>query len=373
MTDDFPLTGKEEYQPLISVIVPVYNVERWLDKCLASICTQTYRNLQIICVDDGSTDASPKILADWAAKDDRICVITKQNGGLSSARNAGLQVCTGEFVTGVDSDDWLLPDIYEKVVPHLTADCDMLVYMAQSVDEDGELYRNGQKYHFALPKQGLYDGSWLQENRLNPCFWNKFWRRSIIEKHELTFPDGLVFEDEVFIRMYTPYVRNFYSLPEIGYMYVQREGSIMHSRYSVIERAKINLAAAELMCTYNETHDVPLVAWENLLDFMGYGIPLKKGVAENRKTAYALRCMYGAFVEKHHLKELFPHDYRLKYVVSAMYGWQRWFASRSLSHCTYKVAGIPLVKIEYKNGKIRAWRTIVSYVCQWIYCVWKKG
>lgn len=350
----------KDYQPLISVIVPIYNVERYLDKCLASICGQTYRNLQIICVDDGSTDGSADILDGWAAKDKRICIVKKKNGGLSSARNAGLEICIGEFVTGVDSDDWLLPDIYEKAVPYLTDDCDMLAYIAQSVDEEGNLYKDGDKAHFALPEQGMYGEEWLQTHRINPCFWNKLWRRSVIEKHELRFPDGLIFEDEVFIRMFTPFMRRFYSLPEKGYMYVQRGGSIMHSKWTCMDRAKINIAAAEWVYSYNETHDVPAASWNNLIDLIARGIPLKKGAAPNKKSAIALRRLYADFIGKYHLSSRFPNDYRLKYVVSATYGWQRWFVSRSPQHQTFKLVGLPLLRLKYKNGERVAFETFIS-------------
>ena len=95
--------------PLISVIIPVYNVEAYLPRCLDSVIQNTYRNLEIICVDDGSTDGSPEILRDYAQRDARITVITKENGGVSSARNAGLDRATGEFVAFIDSDDFVHP------------------------------------------------------------------------------------------------------------------------------------------------------------------------------------------------------------------------------------------------------------------------
>jgi len=94
-------------KPLISIIVPVYNVEQYLQRCLESIINQTYKNLEIILVDDGSPDNCPQICDDYAAKDNRIMVIHKKNGGLSDARNAGLDICKGKFISFVDSDDWI--------------------------------------------------------------------------------------------------------------------------------------------------------------------------------------------------------------------------------------------------------------------------
>ena len=89
----------------VSIIVPVYNVEKYLDKCIESIVNQTYRNIEIILVDDGSPDKCPEICNEWAKKDDRIKVIHKENGGLSSARNAALEIAQGDYITFVDSDD----------------------------------------------------------------------------------------------------------------------------------------------------------------------------------------------------------------------------------------------------------------------------
>lgn len=98
--------------PLISIIIPVYNVEHYLDKCLESVCGQTYTNLEIILVDDGSTDKSGEICDAYAAKDARIKVIHQENVGQSAARNVALEVAQGDFLGFVDSDDWIEPDMY---------------------------------------------------------------------------------------------------------------------------------------------------------------------------------------------------------------------------------------------------------------------
>ena len=102
--------------PKISVIIPVYKVEQYLPECLDSIINQTYKNLEIICIDDGSPDNSGKILDEYASKDNRIRVIHKENGGISSARNAGLDIATGDWISFVDSDDWLDINTYEKLL-----------------------------------------------------------------------------------------------------------------------------------------------------------------------------------------------------------------------------------------------------------------
>ena len=101
---------------MLSIIVPVYNVEKYIGKCIESIVNQTYKDLEIILVDDGSTDNSGKICDEWARKDKRIKVIHKKNGGLSDARNAGLDICTGDYIGFVDSDDYIELNMYEDLL-----------------------------------------------------------------------------------------------------------------------------------------------------------------------------------------------------------------------------------------------------------------
>lgn len=127
--------------PLISVIVPVYKVEKYLDECIESIVNQTYRNLEIILVDDGSPDNCPQMCDDWAKKDERICVIHKENGGVSSARNAGLDVCKGEYIAFVDSDDWLEPDMYETMVRQIKDNCLIVCEYTKSNSTDADFVK----------------------------------------------------------------------------------------------------------------------------------------------------------------------------------------------------------------------------------------
>lgn len=108
-----------EAQPLITVIVPVYNVEKYLRRCLDSIIGQTYQNLEILCIDDGSIDNSGEICEQYAARDARIKVIHQENQGLSTARNRGLDAAEGEYIAFVDSDDYILEDMYKKMLAKL--------------------------------------------------------------------------------------------------------------------------------------------------------------------------------------------------------------------------------------------------------------
>ena len=121
---------------LISVIVPVYNVEQYLPKCVDAILAQTYGNLEVILVDDGTPDGSGRICDEYAARDNRVQVIHKENGGLSSARNAGIDIARGEYLGFVDSDDCIAPDMYEKMLS-LALEADTKLVCAGRFDVDG--------------------------------------------------------------------------------------------------------------------------------------------------------------------------------------------------------------------------------------------
>ena len=105
-----------EHEPLICVIVPIYKVEAYLDRCICSIVEQTYQNLEILLIDDGSPDRCPELCDAWAQRDPRIRVIHKKNGGLSDARNAGIEVAKGEWLSFVDSDDYIMPQMYQRLL-----------------------------------------------------------------------------------------------------------------------------------------------------------------------------------------------------------------------------------------------------------------
>ena len=126
--------------PLISVIVPVYNVEDYLSKCVASILAQSYKNLQVILVDDGSTDRCPEICDDIAKRESRVQTIHKKNGGLSSARNAGIDAANGDFLAFVDSDDYIAPDMYEYLYRNMAeTESDISICGKYVVYENGRL------------------------------------------------------------------------------------------------------------------------------------------------------------------------------------------------------------------------------------------
>ena len=182
-------------EPKISVIVPVYNVETYLSRCVDSILAQTYGNLEVILVDDGATDASGAICDAFAAADSRVKVIHKENGGLSSARNAGLDVASGEYIAFVDSDDWITPDAYAHLMG-LAEKYDVKLVCGGRYDVNG---KTGEKTVGLCPEKEevisaeklvgrifLWDGC-------DSSACDKLYHRSLLENFR--YPEGKVCED----------------------------------------------------------------------------------------------------------------------------------------------------------------------------------
>lgn len=212
--------------PKISVIIPVYNVEKYLAECLTSVVNQTFKDIEIICVNDGSTDNSPKILEEFAQKDDRIRIINQENQGLSAARNTGLEVATGEYVSFIDSDDFVRTDLYADIQKLLPAE---LICFNAKIFPISEKYRTLQNYI-----QCQFDGEQPMEEKLilktNVHVWNKVFRTSIIKENNIRFPKGLYFEDFPFVCEYMLSINSVKFFGGKGYyFYRQQPNSLMNN------------------------------------------------------------------------------------------------------------------------------------------------
>jgi len=165
----------------LSVIIPVYCVEATLDRCVESVLCQQVEDMEVILVDDGSPDCCPQKCDEWAQKDTRIRVIHKENGGLSDARNAALDIATGDYITFVDSDDWISPDTYQPLLK-LMSDSDILEYSIA-----GRLLLEDHRY------DSVHD-YWIQEKAYSHTYaCNKIYRRQLFD--DVRYPKGKVFED----------------------------------------------------------------------------------------------------------------------------------------------------------------------------------
>lgn len=180
---------------LLSIIVPVYNVKPYLKKCVESIINQTYTNLQIILVDDGSTDGSQNICDEFAQKDSRIVVIHKENGGPSTARNEGMDRANGDYISFVDSDDWLEPSMYYDLITQMEKyNADLAVCSFFECKGDEKKAVGDSKNVNVLDTEEIF----TNKNQLRFLVWNKVFRRSFVE--EMRFIPGQVYEDFHFCR-----------------------------------------------------------------------------------------------------------------------------------------------------------------------------
>ncbi len=208
-------------KPLITVIVPVYNVEGYLNRCVESIANQSYRNLEIILVDDGSRDGCPGLCDNWGKSDSRIKVIHKKNGGVSSARNAGLDIACGEYIAFVDADDYISPNMLEKLVNGATLNnCDISICRVSS---DGSA-PNEQAKVYENDVLSLY----LSDSLCRPSVFAKLYSRQVIQ--DLRFDTSIKIGED--------YIFNFYAfknahrvvvLEERLYYYELRENSAVHT------------------------------------------------------------------------------------------------------------------------------------------------
>lgn len=212
---------------LISIIVPVYKVEEYLDECVESIVQQTYENLEIILVDDGSPDTCPEKCDNWAERDSRINVIHKKNGGLSDARNAGMHTATGQYIAFVDSDDWIEKTYIESLYRAIQENgaeisaCDVReVYCKADVPTVCDTSARTTK---STPEEAL--GELLKGRTFRAVAWNKLYRAELLKDEQ--FEVGRLHEDEFFsYRIFDKAASLTYTdLPL--YNYRQREGSIM--------------------------------------------------------------------------------------------------------------------------------------------------
>ena len=248
----------------MSVIIPIYNVEAYLDQCIRSVCEQTYRTLEIILVDDGSPDSSPEICDRWAAEDSRIKVIHKTNGGLSDARNAGLDVATGQYIYFLDSDDYIKPNLVETVLQNMDESTDMVVFNYAACRENGSVetkaYHQLGIFYVSDENRMTFLVDTILGNRIGWEAWNRVYRRDLIEKYCLRFADNRVVfaEDMYFCLCYCAHARKVVSISQPLYYYRLREGSIMAR-----DGKKLNVGRFHELAKAVQMH---LAQWEQCRD-----------------------------------------------------------------------------------------------------------
>lgn len=240
---------------LISVIVPVYMVERFLSQCIDSILQQTFPDFELILVDDGSPDNCGMICDQYARKDHRIRVIHKENGGVSVARNVALEVASGTYVTFCDSDDYYQPDWLEKLVKAAqTHHADLVVGNYFRVSEDSRVLDQSDQeigtYAVGQPQEKVsYMISHIFGYKHGWEIWNRLFRLGIIKKHGIKYCDSCsnFAEDLGFVLEYLLYANQVLSIEATGYCYRMRQGSMMHTTQQTVRLDSVNEVGLQYM------------------------------------------------------------------------------------------------------------------------------
>jgi glycosyltransferase involved in cell wall biosynthesis len=181
---------QQKMQPLISIIIPVYNAEQYLHRCVDSILAQTYKNLEIILVNDGSKDNSGKICDEYAELDNRVRVIHKQNGGAASTRNAGLDVANGEYIAFIDSDDSIIPDMYDTLYNRISkSNADIAICGFVMIYPDFQRIIEVPNEKFYKIEELFYDWLYYYYQTLLSVPWNKLYKKQLIIENNIRFPN----------------------------------------------------------------------------------------------------------------------------------------------------------------------------------------
>jgi len=212
---------------LLSVIIPVYNVEQYLKACLDTVVTQSYSDFEVICINDGSTDGSGLVLDEYAAKYSNISIINQENKGLSATRNAGIRAAKGDYIFFLDSDDWIEPDTLKILADKQNGE-DLLCFNGRRYFENG----TKETPDTGIVEDGLtgweYYNKYALVNRKFHfvCTVLRLYRREYLLKNKLFFEEGIYHEDNLFTPLACYYAKSVKVIPDILYVYRIREGSI---------------------------------------------------------------------------------------------------------------------------------------------------
>lgn len=276
---------------LVSIIVPVYNVEKYLERCLDSLISQTLKEIEVICINDGSTDSSGQILSRYAQKDNRIRVINQENAGLSAARNTGLNVAKGEFIGFVDSDDWIDKDFYEKLYnAAITNDCDIAVA--------GILkhYKQRTAFEFKISQEkiarNLAEKFKISDVPDSAYVWNKIYKAERIKSLNLKFPVGKYYEDQYFTPQVFLNSGNLIVIPDVVYHYWRHSESIVKCTKKNQRLKQDSKDAFEFMENFIKQYNIDTSHCRKVKKYKFLGLTLMKSITKsNKKTNILLNCI----------------------------------------------------------------------------------
>ncbi|WP_087189343.1 glycosyltransferase family 2 protein [Flavonifractor sp. An52] len=311
-------------EQLVSVIIPIYKVEAYLKRCVDSVLAQTYTNLEVILVDDGSPDGCGAICDSYAEQDPRVRVIHKVNGGMSDARNAGLKIASGEYISFIDSDDWI--------------DSGYIFSLVQKIEETNSdfvisgityVYENLRTQKKAIPQST--DTVQLVSNSLMGYACNKLYRKVLLDKANILFKDMTLREDLFFnltILARAPKLK-YEIVNECGYYYIQRQSSSLHSRQEVPAETVCNfLEELKKLLEELDKHQYRSTEIYNYVAYTLLTDNILKNIYRNRKLNCSLRYVSKLF------SSVSRSDLRLAYAYNWLFK-TTWFTSKVRVHILY--------------------------------------
>ena len=275
----------------VSIIVPAYNVEKYIEKCLESLVNQTLEDIEIIIVDDGSTDSTLEKINNFANTDSRIKVITQTNQKQGAARNRGIEIAQGEYIGFVDSDDYIDNEYYKKLYMIATKYCadiatTRMLKHKKKHNKYNILYK---KVEVANSTQSKYK---LCEDKKHRFFYvmNKIFKTSCIRENNILFPEGCYFEDVMFSTKAIFYANKIVSVPNTEYNYVEHSTSTVKSKDNHDKKIKDGITARLELQKFSKEHNI------NLPERLNYTESYWQGPLKVYKGAYKVKKMLFGFL-----------------------------------------------------------------------------
>ncbi len=320
-------------KPQISIIVPVYKVEPYLEFCVDSVLSQTFRDFELILVDDGSPDRCPAICDSYAEKDARVQVIHKKNGGLSSARNAGIEKAAGEYLCFIDSDDYISPVYVEHLhQAAMETEADMVICRVLPVTDSKipESSQYGQPEE--MTKEDAFDCLFSFRNVEMVVAWNKLYVRRLFE--DIRYPIGKLHEDEATIHFFIGQCDKIAWLEEPLYFYRKTEGSITNSRYSLRRLDELSAKESRLAFFkekgYTEFYDKLSLSYCSLI--MRHYRTVLHEISDVKQRENTLKELYAKFCETYQYVRQKPMQ-----------------AKQKIRFCLFKRCPRLVAKMEYRK------------------------
>ena len=309
------------YAPLVSIIIPIYKVEQYLRCCLDSVINQTYTNLEIILVDDGSPDNCPQICDEYAAKDSRIITIHKENGGLSDARNAGLAICKGEYIFFIDSDDFVTKNCIETfLIEARKKDYDVIMAQHTATYTENDEAKQTISEEISTNLQIVKAFS---KNAFTPCAWNKLYKANFIKSNHLSFFKGILFEDQLWSLHWITQASNICLIPHVTYIYNTRTTSIMNSCKKDMTQSLISWKT--ILNEYNKN-----LSNSNLPPQLAYNILIQKieeALNIAKKNFFLFRNFYNQIQSDLPIQKIYGQYKTDSYIKNILYSSVRFFPS----------------------------------------------